>query len=678
MPSKFTNHIREFIASSILSSIENSRSPEWAASTAYSLGDKVIANGNMYVCSAAGTSGVTSIPAHIIGVAMDNNVEWVYIERASTNNLFEGNLFMGIGKPGDWADPLTPDDINLVDSVETDTLNNLITLKNINSSNAKACVPRHDWVSGSVYDQYDSEKEMTEYTNPFYVVASNGVDDYMIFKCLDNAGGAQSTTMPSVALTSPFRTADKYVWQYMTSLNSSDVVRFMTDDFVPVSVAKSSSDGPEQWATQNAAQSNSISALKISGQTGTFATPVVDVIGDGTGANAACSKDLSNKIEQVYITDPGSGYSKSGTFAEVRNVLAATPSARATASVTLGTGLEFPGATGTWAAGNAAVSTLTPHGLITGNTVVLSGFPVKVFNGHKTVTVTSTTEFTFTMAADPGSTVSNVGNVTQQAGRITSFSVVGGTGYTDGAVAIVVADPVVAESLITNTSFLAGWLTVTTQGNHGLSSGDEVMITNATNGINGKHLVHVTTPTAFIIDVVDPGSASLIGNVKRVVTEATNPVVNVVAGSPTSVQTTTPGANMTNVRVFIISGNAGAICLPVMAPAGGHGRNVVRELAASTVMLSMKFTNTSSDTGYLLTDTGSEFHQISILTDPLEFSSGKYAYRNAYIGPMHPQYGGASLDRVKQGTGIVLYINNVKTVTRSTDQEEDVKVAITL
>jgi hypothetical protein len=135
---------------------------------------------------------------------------------------------------------------------------------------------------------------------------------------------------------------------------------------------------------------------------------------------------------------------------------------------------------------------------------------------------------------------------------------------------------------------------------------------------------------------------------------------------------------MTNVRVFIISGDAGAIGLPVMAPAGGHGRNVVRELAASTVMLSVKFTNTSSDTGYLLTDAGSEFHQISILTDPLEFSSGKYAYRNAYIGPMHPQYSGASLDRVKQGTGIILYINNVKTVTRSTDQEEDVKVAITL
>lgn len=525
MSAKFTSHIREFIASALLTSIENAHIGEWTTGVTYNIGTRVTSNGNVYVAATTGTSGAVA-PSHLNGSSSDGSLNWIYLEKASIDKLYEGNMFIAIGKPTDWETPLDPDDVESIDSVETAALKNLISLKSIKPTNMKACAPRNNWTSGAVYSAYDSKNESTDYVTPFYVIS----DTNDVYKCLDNFGGAQSTIQPTGYQTIPFRTVDGYVWKYIGSVNSSDATIFMTDQFMPLSVVKSSGDDPNQWAAQQAAQVNSISAFKLEPIIGTFSsTPQVYVVGDGTGATALAHK-TGSVVDQVYLTNPGSGYTEANTYAYVTN------------------GAQ---------AGSGAVVTATPD-----------------VNG-----------------------------------TITTFDVInGGSGYSS-AVAFLVGEPMDGETL--------------------------------------------TKPTQL--------------------------TVTVSAGSVTSVAMTGQALKYKTAKVFIVPGSNGAIALPVMAPTAGHGSNIVRELSASTVMISTRLTNTAGDTGYFLTGTGSDFHQIALITDAIDFTTSGYAVGDLYIGPAHPNYASpGALKKIKDGSGVVLYINNIKTIVRSSSQEEDIKIAVTL
>lgn len=60
----------------------------------------------------------------------------------------------------------------------------------------------------------------------------------------------------------------------------------------------------------------------------------------------------------------------------------------------------------------ATLTTASAHGLVTGNRVTISGAIPSGFNGTYVITVTNSTTFTYTMAADPGGDATTVGSYT--------------------------------------------------------------------------------------------------------------------------------------------------------------------------------------------------------------------------------------------------------------------------
>lgn len=60
----------------------------------------------------------------------------------------------------------------------------------------------------------------------------------------------------------------------------------------------------------------------------------------------------------------------------------------------------------------ALLTTAAAHGLVTGNRVVISGATPAEYNGDYVITVTSSTQFEYTMASDPGASASPVGTYT--------------------------------------------------------------------------------------------------------------------------------------------------------------------------------------------------------------------------------------------------------------------------
>ena len=155
----------------------------------------------------------------------------------------------------------------------------MIAAKKITSSFITYAIPRRNWANGTIYDQYDhmmsSSNTATSgatnlYDSKFYFMTT----DYRVYKVLDNASGAAySGSAPTSESSAPFESGG-YVLQYMYSLSSSDVEKYLTTDFMPVStnstVSSAATDGKD-------------SSLKITAGSGYIdGTYYAAVYGDGT------------------------------------------------------------------------------------------------------------------------------------------------------------------------------------------------------------------------------------------------------------------------------------------------------------------------------------------------------------------------------------------------------------
>lgn len=226
----------------------------------------------------------------------------VSIAQATLNELGTKNYYLGIGHVLPWTptteSPLASDSIPpdvMVSNIELNSVwNNAIGMKKITLNDISLAIRRIDWVSGTVYDQYDAQKEDL-YLDDFYVMNSN----YEIYKCLFNNYGAASVTMPSG--TALIQNIDGYIWRYMYTVPTGDVSKFLMSNYIPINIVAS---------TPLIGELYSINVLD--GGSGYSTTPLVTINGNGTGANATAILD-AGVVTKINITTPGSNY----TYADV-------------------------------------------------------------------------------------------------------------------------------------------------------------------------------------------------------------------------------------------------------------------------------------------------------------------------------------------------------------------------
>jgi len=221
-------------------------------------------------------------------------------------------MYLFIGKntafPDDNAPP-TP--VNSTANVEYTPWRDMYAAKRITTADVTHAVPRHDWTSGDVYTYYDDTDTNLIESDSFFVIT----EDYNVYKCLWNAGGAASTTKPTGVSTSPFTTADGYIWKYMYTVTTAKALKFLTNDYIPVQTLDGD-DGTDQWDVQAAAVDGGVHVVKVtSGGSGYGSAPAVTITGDGTGATAN-STITAGAVTAVTITAAGTGYTRATvTFA---------------------------------------------------------------------------------------------------------------------------------------------------------------------------------------------------------------------------------------------------------------------------------------------------------------------------------------------------------------------------
>lgn len=283
----------------------------------------------------------------------------IILEKFRTHNAKEfiadfgdSSNYIFIGRSHSWTDDNEPPAPANSESEEIQAFEDMIALKKIGTTDVSHGLVRYNWTSGTVYDEYRDDYSASNQTpsgaNNFYdgrgyVVTS----DYKVYKCLKtgksggafyDAGSAQGSTVEpsSVSTTDPEVTSDGYTWKFMYQMSANDVIKYVTNDFVPVKTlgakndvagsgtnggfgTAASDDGSAQWDVENDAVDGAIYRYIITAAgsgynngSGTSFDLDVAVEGDGSGAVATLTFS-SGALSSATFKDTssyGSGYKR--------------------------------------------------------------------------------------------------------------------------------------------------------------------------------------------------------------------------------------------------------------------------------------------------------------------------------------------------------------------------------
>ena len=214
----------------------------------------------------------------------------------------------------------------------------IVAAKRITSTFARLVAPRYNWslATNPKFDMYRPNYSPTPAGggaigvqtalgssalsgSKYYVMNSN----YEVFKCLyngqtpANATGINATYEPKTSPTAGQGTyanglftesATGYIWKYMYTLSTADVIAFLSSDFLPMGTYA----GPA--AVDGAIH---IAVIKDGGANmPTSGTVYVGVDGDGTGAIVKITTSAGGAISSVEMQAAGTGY----TYGNVRLV----------------------------------------------------------------------------------------------------------------------------------------------------------------------------------------------------------------------------------------------------------------------------------------------------------------------------------------------------------------------
>jgi hypothetical protein len=182
-----------------------------------------------------------------------------------------------------------------------------ILAKQLSYTNASLVVDRNNWTANTKYNTYEAN------TN-FYVLNSKD----QVFKCLANNASANSTSEPSLSLSTtsleePYvLTADGYKWKYLYTVSSVQKQRFLTEDWMPVVnnkfvTAAAVEGGIDIVTITNSGNNYTNGALQN----------IITIDGDGTSAVLKANV-TGGHVVNVIIQNRGSQYTYADlTFTDV-------------------------------------------------------------------------------------------------------------------------------------------------------------------------------------------------------------------------------------------------------------------------------------------------------------------------------------------------------------------------
>lgn len=550
------------------------------------------------------------------------------------------NYYYCIGRVLEWNDPDIPDTPIDNYDYEYQTRNGIISTKKITLSDISYVIPRVDWASGVVYDQYDpdytvdnpaSSGAISLKSSNFYVLT----DNFNVYKCLSNNGGSASTVKPTGTDPIVLSTPDGYVWKFMYTIPLSIRNKFLTTIFMPV-----------QKSVLNAFYSN-------------------------------------GEVDRVVIDNPGIGYSGndavqltvSGQFAASPNLIGSVSLVQGNAYV-VGSGTAF---VRDFYAGNTIFftsnsNTYTVQNVFSNTVIVLtssylgsnvSGSNYKNYSKNSNVTailapvLNSSGTFLDVKILNKGNNyvtanvvIDNFGNSGTGLYNTSADASLIPVVYNGSIDRILIADPGIGYRTNTQTyvSVIGDGVGaaftpyVNNQGqvediiieNRGVGyTYLDMEIIGGGTGANAypelsygdldtsQSTVELAAIPGAIYNIKVTSFGNNYSNANVVVTGDGTGFLGIVNISNTNtisnVTVINPGSGYTYANVIINGSGSGANAYAILSPQGGHGSNAVKELFADTIML-FSTINNERNQGI---DVSNDYRQIGIIKDIKQFNNSR-------------------------------------------------------
>lgn len=238
------------------------------------------------------------------------------LKNSPTEDLYSMYCFLSSVDP--WNNDNDPPSPTETQKYLKQTLKNMFVAKKITSNDISPVIQRIDWTANTVYQYYRDDVDLFEVDNngnlvkEFYV--KNKYDQ--VFKCLWNNNDSPSTKEPffepgAYGTNNIFKGSDDYKWKYIYTLDLGQKIKFMDDDWIPIS---STINTPNPLTT--AAGYGNIDVINVTNIGSGYDTQndiiTVSITGDGTGANGTAVVSNGN-ITDIVVTNTGSNY----TYANV-------------------------------------------------------------------------------------------------------------------------------------------------------------------------------------------------------------------------------------------------------------------------------------------------------------------------------------------------------------------------
>lgn len=211
----------------------------------------------------------------------------------------------------------------------------MISLVKIKPTDVISAIYRHDYIPNEIYRMYDCSVEQSDLFDttkePFYVRNSND----QIFKCIfngrannSNASISLSTVEPDItgqaditALTIADGNPNNYIWKYLYTVPLVDKLKFQTEDYIPIRSLEEHLDSAGDVLDDNSLNYDVFNDARLTNNGAIYQivvetqglgyganAPLVEIVGDGTGASAVAYIS-SGKVTQIVMTSYGRNYS---------------------------------------------------------------------------------------------------------------------------------------------------------------------------------------------------------------------------------------------------------------------------------------------------------------------------------------------------------------------------------
>ncbi len=187
-----------------------------------------------------------------------------------------------------------------------------IAAKLVPQTDVSHVLKRVDWTTGTVYPEYNHLQDDIIDTD-FFVFTSA----YRVYKCISNNGGVPSTVEPTGVSTDIIDTVpDGYRWKFMYEVQQSDVLKFITTDWIPVKSPGVA--GTDQANVETVAVDGALDHIDVLSGGTNYKYNTGTAAGGGAttitlDASASTVDDYYNDMQIFILTGPGNGEIKTIT-----------------------------------------------------------------------------------------------------------------------------------------------------------------------------------------------------------------------------------------------------------------------------------------------------------------------------------------------------------------------------